>query len=219
MRELSITAPWGVSVIGIARREAVPDVARVRVAVREIRAEPSEAFEVTRGVLARVRASLRDHGVPEEAVSTSRLNLESTYDYDEGGGDGRRLRGYRCAASLVVEVRDLDGLESLLTDVVGAGANHVDGVTFDVSTRAALRAEARDAAVASAREKAERYAAAAGVRLGRVLHIEDLDTEGAEVGGRYVTVGGVPESGGRELAPGAITVATGVLLGFALETD
>ena len=41
------------------------------------------------------------------------------------------------------------------------------------------RTEARTAAVAAAREKAEVYAEAARVKVGRVLHITDVDSDGS----------------------------------------
>jgi uncharacterized protein YggE len=53
----------------------------------------------------------------------------------------------------------------------------VDGTHFDVIAKRELRAEARRKAVAAARAKADLYAEAAGVRVGAVLHIEDVDPE------------------------------------------
>jgi uncharacterized protein YggE len=64
----------------------------------------------------------------------------------------------------VVDSRELDGVQQLLVDVVAAGANEIQAMSFDVIDKPALRAEARNAA---ARRKAQLYADAAGVRLAR----------------------------------------------------
>jgi uncharacterized protein YggE len=85
---------------------------------------------------------LRGQGVPDTAVSPSRLDLKSSWSY----GNERTFLGYECTASFVIELRELDILETVLVDVAEAGANQVDGVEFDVSAKKELRAQARTAA-------------------------------------------------------------------------
>ena len=75
----------------------------------------------------------------------------------------------------VVLDHELDRVEELLTGVVDAGANEVEGVTFQTSRLKELRTEARSRAIAAAREKASNYCEAAGVHLGTLLHIEDVN--------------------------------------------
>lgn len=69
----------------------------------------------------------------------------------------------------MIELRDPDILETVLIDVVDAGAN--------VRTEKELRARARSADVAAARQKRARCAAAAEVRLGPVVPVTDVDSE------------------------------------------
>jgi uncharacterized protein YggE len=94
----------------------------------------------------------------------------------------------------------------------------VDGIEFDVSSKRQLRAQARKAAVAAAHEKAELYASAAGVQLGQVIHIQDIDSETMQ--NTYRSHGESMGNGGDgdDLTPGKITVSAGVLLGFSLTT-
>ncbi|MFJ4668652.1 SIMPL domain-containing protein [Kitasatospora purpeofusca] len=205
----SIDAPWGASVFGAASVDAAPDLARLRVAIAETRPKPGEAFEATRGGVNRIRDVLRGHGIPDTAVSTSRLDLKSSWDY---GGE-RKFLGYEC---FVIELRELDLLESVLVDVVEAGANQVDGVEFDVSAKKELRARARAAAVAAAREKAALYAEAAQVRLGPVVHIKDVDSEQMPNSYRSHRGGGAGGDGDGDLTPGRISVTAGVVVGFSL---
>jgi hypothetical protein len=65
-------------------------------------------------------------------------------------------------ASLVMVSPNIDGVQQLLVDIVAAGANEIQGVSFDVIDKLGLRAEARRDAVAAARRKAQLYAEAAG---------------------------------------------------------
>ncbi|MFI9323519.1 SIMPL domain-containing protein [Kitasatospora aureofaciens] len=206
-----IEHPWGMSVFGAASVDAAPDLARLRVAINQTRQKPGEAFEVTRAAVNQVREVLRNHGVPDSAVSTSRLDLKSSWTY----GSERKFLGYECTASFVIELRELDRLETVLVDVVDAGANQVDGVTFDVQAKKELRAKARTAAVAAAREKAALYAEAAGARLGPVIHIKDIDSEHLQNSYRSHRSSG-DGSGDGDLTPGKISVSAGVVLGFSL---
>jgi uncharacterized protein YggE len=208
----SIDAPWGVSVFGASSVDAAPDLARLRVTIRQTRQQPGEAFEVTRGGVNQIREVLRGHGVPDAAVSTSRLNLKSSWN---NYGNERTFLGYECTASFVIELRELDTLETVLVNVVEAGANQVDGVEFDVSTKKELRAQARTAAVAAAREKAVLYTEAAGVRLGPVVHIQDVDSDQLQNVYRSHGQGG-GAGGDGDLSPGKISVSAGVLLGFSI---
>lgn len=207
-----IDRPWGASVFGAASVDAAPDLARLRVAIKQTRPKPAEAFEVTRGAVNQVREALRRHAIPDAAVSTSRLNLQSAWNFNNGE---RKFVGYSCTASFVIELRELEILEPVMVEVVDAGANHVDAVEFDVRNKKQLRAQAREAAVAAAREKAELYTSAAGVRLGPVIHIKDVDAEQLQnVYRSHGQSGGAAGDG--DLAPGKITVSAGVVLGFSL---
>ena len=211
----SIDEPWGASVFGAASVDAAPDLARLRMAIKQTRPKPGEAFEVTRSAVNQVREVLRGHTVPDTAVSASRLNLRSAWNFT---GNERKFLGYECTASFVIELRELEILETVLVDVVDAGANQVDGVEFDVSSKKQLRAQAREAAVAAAREKAQLYAHAAGVRLGPVVHIKDIDSD--QMQNTYRSHAQSTAAGGEgDLTPGKITVTAGVVLGFSLIGD
>lgn len=197
---------------GSASVSVGPDLARLRMAVTQTRPGAGEAFDVTRSAVNQVRQVLRRYGIPDTAVSTSRLALRSSWNFR---GNERTFVGYECTAAFQVELRELDSLETVIVDVVEAGANQVDGVEFDVTTRKQLRAEVREAAVAAAREKAELYARAAGVRLGPVIHIQDVDSEQLQL--RYSGHNMADAARGEgDLTPGRITIAAGVLLGFSL---
>ena len=218
----SIDKPWGASVFGAASVDVAPDLARLRVAIKQTRTKPKEAFEVTRSSVNQVRAVLRGHAVPDTAVSASRLNLRSVWNFN---GNERKFLGYECTASFVIELRELEILESVLVDIVEAGANQVDGVEFDVNGKKQLRAQAREAAVAAAREKAELYAQAAGVRLGPVVHIKDpvvhiKDIDSDQVQNTYRSHSQSASGAGEgDLTPGKVTVSAGVVVGFSLIGD
>ncbi|WP_443071278.1 SIMPL domain-containing protein [Streptomyces sp. NBC_01465] len=189
----------------------MPQLARVRLAVDLLAPTPEEAYERAGTAVKLLRDTVRRHGIPDAAVSGSMLSLTSSY---EGYGADRKFLGYRCRAPYTVETSALDGLQQLIVDSIGAGANHVESVIFDVHDKPALRDEARRLAVAAAHRKAEVYAQATGTGLGPVIHIQDVDPDTFDV--RSHGQRGFEDGVDSDLAPGLVGVNAAVLLGYAL---
>ncbi|MFC5753268.1 SIMPL domain-containing protein [Actinomadura rugatobispora] len=206
-----VRKPWGVAAYGAASVKAMPDLVRARFMVVRLEQTPSEAFASANRAVQAVRETLRRHGVPDSAVERSRLGLKSSWAY----GTERKFLGYQCQAAFSVESGNLEDVQPLLVDLVDAGANEIEAVDFDVTGKGEMRAEARRKAVKAARRKAELYAEAAGVRLGAVLHIDDVDPEqvGTE---RYMSHSSAGAASGEDLAPGHVVVSAAVVLGFAI---
>jgi uncharacterized protein len=87
--------------------------------------------------------------------------------------------------------------------VVRGGANNINGISFTNADDQPILDNARKSAVADARRKAELYAAAAGIKLGRVLYINE---SGGHVPVPMYRMGGVM---GAEVAQSAAPIATG----------
>jgi uncharacterized protein YggE len=210
-----VERPWGITAFGAASVKAVPDLVRIRFKILRVEQAPADAFEAVRGSVRAVRAALREHGIEDAAIEGSRLNLKTATEFVDGSS---KFVGYQCQAAFAVDSGALDDVEPLLVDVVAAGANEIEGVDFDVIAKRELRAEARRKAVAAARAKANLYAEATGVRLGAVLHIDDVDPEqpGAS---RYRSHAEAVAATAQDLAPGHIVVSAAVILGYAVARD
>jgi uncharacterized protein len=207
-----VERPWGVTSYGAASVRAVPDVVRIRFRVTRLESTPPEAFASAGHSVRLVRDTLRRHGIPDSGVQASRLALSTSWS---GYGADRKFLGYQCQASFGVESRDLDRLEPLVIDLVAAGAYEIEGVDFDVTGKRELRAEARRQAVAAARDKAQIYAEAAGVRLGPVIHIDDVDAE--KLGSQpYRSHSAMNEAASGDWSPGQVVVWAAVILGFSI---
>lgn len=210
MQTQMVQQPWGVTAYGAASVKAVPDLVRVRFKVARLEPTAATSFAVTGAAVQAVRQALRQHSVPDSAVNSSRLRLRTEWDY---GGGNRSFLGYQCEAAFAIETRELDGAEQLLVDLVAAGADEIEGVEFDVVAKPELRAQARREAVAAAQAKAQLYADAAEVRLGRVLHIEDVNPEELHWQRGHAAAA---EASAENLAPGHVVVSAAVVLGFAI---
>lgn len=193
--------------------KAVPDLVRVRFKVIRLEKTPAESFARASDSVHDVREVLRGHGVPDGGVERSLLGLKSAWNF---AGGRREFLGYECTAAFAVQSGDLDDVQQLLVDLVGAGANEIEGVDFDVAGKPAMRAEARRKAVSAARDKAALYAESAGVRLGPVVHIDDVDPESTRAE-RYRGHGYAgDEASAEDLAPGHVVVSAAVIVGFSI---
>jgi uncharacterized protein YggE len=204
----------GVKVFGSAILRVEPDVASLQFSVGRKAKQPKDAFRDTRQAVRGVRAYLDQAGVGE--VAASRITLSQTFEYS---GGKQTPTGYLARVSFNVLLADLDRMEEILVGVVDAGSNEIGSVEFQTTRLKEHRAEARRRAVAAAREKAENYCRAAGVSLGGVLHMEDINPgvlRGTGEGHTSSEVSSDDAGPERALAPGSIVVGAAVSISFVI---
>ena len=217
---LTIRRPFGVSVFGSGLIRVTPDIATIRAAVSAINEKPSVAFAEARQRVQAVTAFLGK--LNELEFGASRVRLAAVHRFT--GGENRFI-GYAARVGINVQLRNLDDLEEIVGGLVEAGANEIESVDFQTSQLKELRAEARGMAIAAAREKGTLYANAAGIQLGRVIHIQDVNPEVMNSfhqrsrghGAESATQEFDDESGGQSLDPAAIHVQAAVLVAYAIE--
>ena len=81
--------------------------------------------------------------------------------------------GYSVSNQVRVKIRQIDKVGEILDRLVTAGVTDIGNVEFLVSEPSKALDQARDTAIADARRKAEVYARASGVQLGRVEWITE----------------------------------------------
>ena len=82
-----------------------------------------------------------------------------------------KIIGYRVSNDVRVIIRDFAKAGDVLDKVVGAGANQVNGISFELSDRASPADQALKAAVAEATRKAGVMADAANLKLVRLVSL------------------------------------------------
>ena len=161
--------------VGRGTVTAAPDMATVTSGVVTDRDTAAEAMAANSEAMTAIVDAIKAAGIEPRDIQTSGFSVAPRYaGYDSSSGNNAaRIIGYRVTNNVTVKVRDLTGLGTLLDAMVGTGANAVGGIGFIVSEAETLKDEARRAAMADARRKAELYAEAAGVQLGRILSISE----------------------------------------------
>ena len=187
-----------VTVTGEATVAVAPDMAVIRVGVTSAGKTAREASDTNARQMTAVLAAIKDAGIGARDIQTSRLSLQPQYDPNRSGT--ARLLGFQATNQITVNIRDIDKLAGIIDQAIAAGANEMSGLEFVVSEQSKLLDQARDDAIADARRKAERYAKAAGVKLGAVTSISE---EGSTPQPRLIQA---MRSGAAPVAPGEQTL-------------
>jgi len=154
-----------------AQIERAPDRADFQAGVVTEAATAAEAARLNNLAMARVVAAIRAAKVPEKDVRTTRIAVSPRYNYQDRKGP--QITGYQASNTVNVRLRDLARAGDVLDALVKSGANQVNGPDFGIENEDAALDEARKAAIAKARARAELYASAMGMRVKRVLEVAE----------------------------------------------
>ena len=149
----------------------VPDIMRINAGVMTQAPTASEAIRQNASRMESVRAALRRAGVADRDIQTSSINLSPEWRYVENRTP--EFVGYRAHNSVNVRFRDIANAGRILDALVEAGANQIDGPMLYIERPETALDEARTRALAIARERAELYARALGMRVKRVLSVSE----------------------------------------------
>jgi uncharacterized protein YggE len=164
-----------VIVVGEGSVTVAPDSARIRTGVSTNAKAVKEASDTNAKLMVNIIATLADAGIAKKDIQTSEFSIEPVYASPAPPG-GPKLSGYRVSNQVNVTIHDISQVGEVLDRLVKAGATDAQNIAFLVSDREKALDRAREAAIANARHKADLYARASGLNLGRVAWI----TEGAD---------------------------------------
>jgi uncharacterized protein YggE len=163
------------NIAGSAQVHVAPDAALIATGVVTDGDTAAAALKANSAAVAKVLDAIRSFGVEAKDLQTSGLSLEARTSRPavSSANDRPHIIGYTAVNAVTVRARDLGKLGDLIDKVVAAGANRIDGIEFIVSNQEGLLDEARRKAVADAKDKADLYARAAGVTLGKVMSLTE----------------------------------------------
>ncbi len=152
--------------------KAKPDMAQISVGVVSEAESAKAALDQNSEAMAKIVAGLKDSGIAEADIQTVDFAVRPRFEISKDNKPPV-INGYRVVNSVRIAVRDIDKLGQVLERVAALGSNEMGGISFSIKDTAQLLDDARKQAINNARHKAELYAAAAGVALGRVLTIDE----------------------------------------------
>ncbi|HVR90554.1 MAG TPA: SIMPL domain-containing protein [Novosphingobium sp.] len=160
--------------------EAVPDVAVIEIGVESFAATAKAASETNARKSADIAAGLKEYGAEAKDVQTRNLSLNRvTY--------GPKKGQFQSSNILSVRLHDVVRAGEAVAAATTAGANVLSGPSLQISDPEKANRGAYIAAYRAAKTRAEAYAEAAGMEIGRVLSIRD----GGQDGGNPYAYGAV----------------------------
>jgi uncharacterized protein len=160
------------------RSARTPDLAVFSAGVTTQGKTASAAMTANAAAMTKVVAELKKAGIADKDIQTSSINLNPIYGQPVIDPQGQmihepRIVGYQANNQVSVKQRDLKGFGKVLDALVAAGANQINGPSFQMDKPELALDEARTNAMKSARARADLYARAAGLRVVRILTISE----------------------------------------------
>lgn len=160
------------------RSTRTPDLAFYSAGVTTQGRTAAEALAANSTAMTRVFAALKKAGIADRDMQTSNINLNPVYSNAVIGPNGQvvqeaRITGYQASNQVSIKQRNLKAMGSVIDALVDAGANNINGPSFQLDKADEAQDEARVAAMAKARARADLYARAAGLRVVRIVSISE----------------------------------------------
>lgn len=180
--------PTTISVKGIGEVTKTPDIATFTFSVEAEGEKPATAQQKSAAAVNKITAYLKEKGIAETDIKTVNYSLYPQYgnmptatrinpftpqameieimppDYNYNNN----IIGYAASQTFEIKARDTEKAGELIAGVGERGATNVTGLTFTLDDDESAKAEAREKAIADAKEKAKHLADALGVRLTRL---------------------------------------------------
>lgn len=207
-------APTELTLVVNAQVTRPPDSVRLSAGVVTSGASAAEALAANAARMNMVVAAVKAAGVPDRDVQTSSLNVSPQYRYV--ANQPPQLTGYQVRNQVTLTSRKLADAGRMVDALVKAGANDVQGPEFRLSAPDEALDEARTAAVAKGRARAELYAKAAGSRLRRITSISEAVDVPEPVLRPMMRMAAV-EAADTPMQPGELQLSVQLTMRFELE--
>ena len=189
--------PSGIHVNGKGSASAAPDIAVISLGVESLEDTAAVARANAATAIQGVMTVLSEAGVAEADIQTRYFNISPRYqqvqverceESAEGDDDSEatgemvcykvwegRLMGYSVSNQLSVKIRSLDNAGTIIDQVTETAGDlmRVNGISFNIEDPQPLQDEARANAVADMKRKAEMLAELSGVKLGRLVYLNE----------------------------------------------
>lgn len=185
-------APHEIMVSGEGRAYIKPDIALVSFGVTSKALKSQDAVNDNNTKMNAVIKAIKDLGVKDEDIQTTMYNLYPVYDYPKvvmpsGGArgstgvasapvyfnGGQVFSGYSLEQQVAVKIRNFDIINSVLDKATAVGATNVGQLQFTVDNPELAQSQAREMAIAKAKEKLQSILKQSGLQVGKLVNISE----------------------------------------------
>jgi uncharacterized protein len=159
-----------VTVTGNGSASGTPDTAIAQLGVQTQAAKANDALDQANAKAQQLLDALKFGGVNKKDITTTNVSL-----YPQVSNDGHTITGYQASNTVMVKIRDVSKAGTIIDAAAGVVGDEItlQGVSFTIDDTGALRDAARQDAVAKAKAQAGQLAAAAGLKVGKVIALNE----------------------------------------------
>jgi hypothetical protein len=154
-----------------AETRAAPDIATISAGVITANPSANKALQENTAKMGAVFKALKDAKIEEKDIQTSGVNINPQYVY--AANVSPRITGYQVNNDITAVVRDIKNIGPVLDALVAQGVNNLSGPSFSIENQDDALDKARKEAVEKAQKRARMYADAAGLKVKRIISINE----------------------------------------------
>lgn len=167
-------AEQGLRITETGKAYATPDVAKVSFNITTEAKDIATSQKDNSDKTANVKNELARFSIASADIKTIDYSIYPDYDYRIPRQP--HLKGYRTSHSLEITIRRLEDTDSIVQTLGSSGVTGINQVRFTVDDITEVQNEAREQAIAKAKDKAESLANLTGAKLGKIISIQEDDS-------------------------------------------
>ena len=168
-----------ISVSSIGTVKVTPDAVRLNASVSNISKVSKDALAAANVAASKFRTAILANGIDKKYLASTTLTVYPEYNYTQEGGNV--LIGYRASQSFEVVIRNAAKAGEIVDAVVASAGDSlaINGVTPFVYNNTKATEAARNSAVKNAKAKAASYAKLLGVKIGKIIYLQESSAPSA----------------------------------------
>jgi len=212
MQAQQMPNPPMVMVTGEGSVKVTPDQVVIKSRIEHTGDDAQQVKKQNDEVVDKVIKYLKSEGVKEKNIQTDYVNLNKNYNYDD------KTYSYVANQAISIKLEDLKNYEKIMSGLLKAGLNRIDGVQFKSSEMEKYEAEARKLAVLDAKSRASEYVIPLNQSIGKAISISEIETNNFPPMYRANEMMKASADGAQQetIAPGEMEVSAKVNIGFQL---
>lgn len=230
---VSYNGPSGIWVTGNGKASGAPDIAVVSMGVESVEETAAAARANAARAMQSVMNALTRAGIADADIQTRYFNISPRYQSveiercdDDNGEEGQegtdektcykiwenRLIGYSVSNQASVKIRNLNNVGTIIDQVTEAAGDlvRINNIGFQIEDPQPLEDAARANAVADMKRKAAMLAELSGVKLGRLVYLNEGAAYSPPLYGRAEAAFATADSYETSISPGELDISATV---------
>ena len=198
----------GLWVDGSGKASATPDIVILSLGVESEQKTVAAAQKGAVDAMTKIIQVLKSSGIAEKDIQTRQYNIQQVTRWDDKNSTTVVI-GYRVSNMVDAKLREISKAGTVIDYVASAAGDlvRINGISFSVDDPAPYYKIAREKAVQQAIDKAKQLAQSSGVKLGKILFIDEGTVSTPVIRNTYMMKSSYAES----VAPSPTPISSGEL--------